>query len=29
MDKNFYQYLLYEKNYSKKTILAYKNDIIY
>lgn len=27
MDKSFYQYLLYEKNYSKKTILAYKNDI--
>lgn len=27
MDKNFYQYLLYEKNYSKKTVLAYKSDI--
>ena len=27
MDKNFYNYLLNEKNYSKKTILAYSNDL--
>ena len=27
MDKDFYKYLLYEKNYSEKTILAYRNDL--
>ena len=27
MDKDFYNYLLNEKNYSKKTILAYSNDL--